>query len=186
MGSLRARLRFCGAQLVELDDAPSLIFVGLDRHEALDVLRPEHRGPHELRDMLGLHTIYETYAPIRDPLVGWLGRFCQQVRLLQDHPDITVHDFVVGEPLTDAQMDDLAEASGATLREDLRMLYRQANGLALRWSFTSRGAAPAPAAAPMTAEWAAQDGGFSDGLVCIRPLAQLLGPRPSALSLIHI
>jgi len=34
----------------------------------------------------------------------------------------------------------------------------------------------------MSAEWAAQDGGFCDGLICIRPLAQLLGPRPAALA----
>lgn len=66
-------------------------------------------------------------------LEGFLPRFVSLVETLEAHPRVRVTHVWIGAPATDAMLSDLARAWGHPVPPALRALYRQANGLQLRW-----------------------------------------------------
>ena len=66
-------------------------------------------------------------------LASFLQRFMALVDGLMSHPRVRVTHLWVGPPATDAALAGLAEAWGAPLPAMLVALYRQADGVALRW-----------------------------------------------------
>lgn len=66
-------------------------------------------------------------------LASFLQRFMALVDGLMSHPRVRVTHLWVGPPATDAALAELAEAWGAPLPAMLVALYRQADGVALRW-----------------------------------------------------
>jgi len=66
-------------------------------------------------------------------LEGFLARFKALVATLMSHPRVRVTHVWNGAPATDAMLDELAQAWGHPVPSALRSLYRQANGVELRW-----------------------------------------------------
>lgn len=66
-------------------------------------------------------------------LEGFLPRFVALVETLEAHPRVRVTHAWIGAPATDAMVSDLARAWGHPVPSAMRALYRQANGLQLRW-----------------------------------------------------
>lgn len=66
-------------------------------------------------------------------LEGFLARFEALVGTLMSHPRVRVTHVWNGAPATDAMLDELAQAWGHPVPSALRSLYRQANGVQLRW-----------------------------------------------------
>lgn len=62
-----------------------------------------------------------------------LSRFQAMVRELHDHPGLRVTHHWVGEPVTEAEIARVNEALGYELAPSILDLFRQANGLQLRW-----------------------------------------------------
>lgn len=66
-------------------------------------------------------------------LDGFLARFKALVGTLTSHPRVRVTHVWSGAPATDAMLDELAVAWGHPVPAGLCTLYRQANGVQLRW-----------------------------------------------------
>lgn len=66
-------------------------------------------------------------------LEGFLARFNALVDTLSAHPRVRVTHVWRGAPATDAILDELAQRWGHPVPATLRTLYRQANGVQLRW-----------------------------------------------------
>jgi len=67
------------------------------------------------------------------PLGDWLVRFKAFCDGLMKHKDVRVLNFSIGSPVSDAEIDRVEESIGAPLTPAIKNLYRQANGLSLRW-----------------------------------------------------
>ncbi|MCB9759836.1 MAG: SMI1/KNR4 family protein [Alphaproteobacteria bacterium] len=67
------------------------------------------------------------------PLADYVPRFEAMVRALEADPDVLVLNAFVGPPLSEAALADLEQRWGGPLSPALRDLYRQADGLTLRW-----------------------------------------------------
>ncbi|MEL6346425.1 MAG: hypothetical protein AAFV53_25165 [Myxococcota bacterium] len=123
---LSQRARFLGAVLVDPEDA-DIIFVARDT--AADPTWPGNvYGARDLFELLGVRWFCKG-TPQLSTIGDWVVRLSAFVEILRAHPDVTVSDYTLGDPLTDAQMDAMNEAVNA----DLRALCRQANGIRLSW-----------------------------------------------------
>lgn len=147
---LQARARFLGAEVVGADSA-TILFVAPDGAPGGP---GEALGGRDLFELLGLRWFCASLEPL-PTLQDWGARFHQMTRVLEDHPDVTVEVCAIGDGLSDAAIDAaVAGSAGFSVRDDLRTLCRQADGITLRWRF-----------------------GEVSGSVLIPPLAEVLADR---------
>ncbi len=64
---------------------------------------------------------------------SWLEQFHQMVAELKEHPRVAITNLWVGKPATEEEIESIEEALGFKLDEALKDLYRQADGVQLRW-----------------------------------------------------
>lgn len=64
---------------------------------------------------------------------SWLKRFHHMVAELREHPRVAITNLWIGEPITEEELESIEQELGFTLDEELKNLYRQANGVQLLW-----------------------------------------------------
>ncbi|MEM7183520.1 MAG: hypothetical protein AAF518_21610 [Spirochaetota bacterium] len=64
---------------------------------------------------------------------GLVERFAEKKQSLQQHPDVVITHYSVGEPAIKSEIALFEEYAGVPLPSELREFYSLANGLTLRW-----------------------------------------------------
>jgi hypothetical protein len=129
-------------------------------------------------DFLALLGVKSAATPVFEgPLGDWLSRFKKVCDELLKNPDVIVMNRHINPPVSDDEIAEVEEAIGASLSPAITNLYRQANGLSLRWisksSLEPRGISLASLKHQRGALEYPGDNGHESGCICLLPLTKV-------------
>ena len=115
-------------------------------------------------------------ATLDGPLSDWLARFHDVTAHLMQHSGVRVLNLSVNAGASDAELAQVEHELGAPLAPAIRNLYRQANGLSLRWMSKAQIERDALSGAAIkyrtgTREEPAESG--ETGCICLLPLRRV-------------
>lgn len=119
----------------------------------------------------------EAAPTLEGPLGDYLARFNKVCDELMKHPDVMVLNRHVNAGVTDADIEQVEKAIGAKLSPAITNLYRQADGLSLRWiaksSIGPRGLDESRLKFQRGHREYASDNGAESGCICLLPLKKV-------------
>ena len=116
---------------------------------------------------------------LEGPLGDWLTRFKKVTDQLMKHPGVRVLNLSVNPGVTDAEIAMVEAAIGAKIAPAIVNLYRQANGLSLRWISKKQIEAQELGADDETLKYQSgakeypSDNGTETGCICLLPLRKV-------------
>jgi BRCT domain type II-containing protein len=121
----------------------------------------------------------EAALVLEGPLGDWLSRFKKVADQLMKHPGVRVQNLSVNAGVTDAEIAMVEAAIGAKIAPAIVNLYRQANGLSLRWISKQQIEAQELEADDETLKYQSgtkqypSDNGTETGCICLLPLKKV-------------
>lgn len=121
------------------------------------------------------------HAALEGPLGDWLPRFNHAVDELMKHPDVIILNRAVAPGVSDDELAKVEKHLGAKLSPAIKNLYRQANGLSLRWvskaSLAPREISEGSLEFHRGLREYPSDNGHESGCICLLPLRKVFMPR---------
>ena len=118
-------------------------------------------------------------AVLEGPLGDWLARFKKVTDELMKHPGVRVLNLAVTSGVSDAEIAMVESSIGTKLAPAIVNLYRQANGLSLRWISKKQIEAQELGADSATLKYQSgakeypSDNGTETGCICLLPLRKV-------------